>query len=238
MTCHRVESPYGGRRIDRDADAHAVCRFFDVSRESCERLATYVSLLERWQSRINLVSRKTLGMVWARHVADGLQLLPHIPQGPVELVDLGSGSGVPGLILALTLASRREVSVRLVESHARKAAFLRTVIRETGIRAMVINSRIEAVDWATVLPHGVRAIILARALAPLPQLLELAWPLLARGAQALWHKGQDVEREIADSTRCWQLACEMIPSVTDPRGVILKIDRARRIKSRQECQAG
>ena len=228
MTCRRVESPFGRRRLARDADAETVCRFFDVSRESCARLHTYVALLKRWQARINLVSPKTLQEAWVRHVADGLQLLPHIPQGPVDLVDLGSGSGVPGIVLALALAERADVSVRLVESNAKKAAFLRTVIRETGIRAMVINSRIEAVDWAAEMPDDAPAIVLARALAPLPQLLDLASPLLSRGARALWHKGQDVEREIADSTRCWQLACEMIPSVTDPRGVILKIAEARR----------
>ncbi len=228
MTCRKVESPFGGRRLKEDADAETICQFFDVSRESCGRLEAYVALLKRWQAHINLVSPRTLPYVWVRHVADALQLLPHIPQGPLNLVDLGSGSGVPGLVLALALAERDDVSVWLVESNGKKAAFLHTVIRETGIRAKVINARIEAVNWAAELPRDVPVMVLARALAPLPRLLDLAAPLMERGAQALFHKGQDVERELADSTRCWQLACEMIPSVTDPRGVILKIAEARR----------
>jgi 16S rRNA (guanine527-N7)-methyltransferase len=227
MSCRRVSGPYGERRLPDRVDSETVCSFFGVSRESCARLETYVALLKRWQERINLVSPGTLGEVWRRHVADGLQLLPHVREDSV-LVDLGSGAGIPGLVLALALADRGRVSVWLVESNGKKAAFLRAVLRETGVSAHVLNTRMETVRWQEILPGAQHVLVLARALAPLPRLLELASPLLAAGATALWHKGQDVERELADSTRYWQFRCEMIPSVTDDRGVILKISEARR----------
>ncbi len=214
--------------LDPDAGPEEVCARFDVSRESCARLGLYVDELNRWQKRINLVGPGTLSRVWVRHVADGLQLLPLLQEGGyAQLVDLGSGGGVPGLVVALALHEGSDLHVVLVESNAKKAAFLRHVVREAGICATILNTRIEHLD-VDALGCGAQTAVTARALAPLPKLLELAGPMLERGATGLFLKGQDVDGELTEVTRYWKLRVRSYPSVTDPGGVILKVEEIRR----------
>ncbi len=214
--------------LDPDAGPEEVCARFDVSRESCARLSLYVEELRRWQKRINLVGPGTLSRVWVRHVADGLQLLPLLEEGGyAQLVDLGSGSGVPGLVVALALHGHSDLHAVLVESNAKKAAFLRHVVREAGICATILNTRIEHLDM-DALGCGPRTVVTARALAPLPRLLELAGPMLERGATGLFLKGQDVDGELTEATRYWKLRVRSYPSITDPGGMILKVEEIRR----------
>lgn len=190
----------------------------NVSRETEMRLRAYLDLLTRWTARINLVSRASLDDGWQRHILDSVQLMHHAPPGWAHWADLGSGGGLPGVVIAIIagdLPGLRTVS--LVESDARKAVFLRAALRETGTSATVIETRIEDAR-----PLGAD-VISARALAPLPRLLDLAAPHLAPGGTALFPKGRNVETELADALDRWAFACEKIPSDTDDGAVILKI---------------
>jgi 16S rRNA (guanine527-N7)-methyltransferase len=202
--------------------AEEVFQRFNVSRESRLRLQLYVELLVRWQKRINLISTESLATIWSRHVADCLQLRAHIGEGGRTVVDLGSGAGLPGLVLALAYPEYRTT---LIESNAKKAAFLHEVARQARISVKVIVERIERVDSEPYRSLG--AAITARAVAPLPELLELADPFL-RGNRALFHKGQNVDQELIGAKKSWSILYIKHPSVVDPRGTILEILEARR----------
>lgn len=245
-----------------------------VSRETRDRLALYESLLRQWQPAVNLVSPSTLDHVWHRHFADSAQLLSLAPASAKTWLDLGSGAGFPGLVIAIMLAAsspslrerhaegvppaRREgrgegpglapspepaphpnplpvrgrgegtasrdgraPRVTLIESDTRKAAFLREVIRHTQAPAAVIAERIEkAATQFTVRPMDV---VTARALAPLPRLLGLAWPAFGAGTVGLFLKGRSAEDEIAEARERWVFAHELVPSLTDPDGRIVVI---------------
>ncbi|MGE4250691.1 MAG: 16S rRNA (guanine(527)-N(7))-methyltransferase RsmG [Parvibaculaceae bacterium] len=194
-----------------------------VSRESGERLDAYVSLLLQWQARINLIGPSTRDDVWTRHVADALQLLPLLPEGVRSLADLGSGAGIPGLVLAIA----RPIEVHLFESNQKKAAFLREAARQARARAHIHTTRIEE---AQALARMIEAeAVTARALAPLPKLLDYAAPFLENGAIGYFHKGQDVDAELTDATKSWKMQVERHPSMTDSRGVILVVKEAHRV---------
>jgi len=210
------------------AGPEEVCAAFDVSRESCDRLRIYASELARWNPRINLVSKSTLPHLWVRHIADSLQLLRLLPPGTRRIIDLGSGSGAPGLVLALALADAGDIHTILVESLAKKAAFLRSVAQKANVRVRVENRRIEDIDPASLTCDS-HTVVTARALAPLPELLGLAFPFLEAGAQGLFLKGQDVGKELTQATRYWNIDAEQIPSLTDSAGVVLKIREIRRV---------
>jgi 16S rRNA (guanine527-N7)-methyltransferase len=196
---------------------------FDVSRESATRLEAYAGLLINWQARINLIGPSTRDEIWTRHIADALQLLPLLPQGAKVLADLGSGAGIPGLILAIA----RPLEAHLFESNLKKGAFLREAARQTGTRAQVHSLRIEA---AALLAAQLKAqAVTARALAPLPKLLDYAAPFLENGAIGYFHKGQDVDAELTDATKSWKMQVEKHPSMTDSRGVILVVKEAHRV---------
>jgi 16S rRNA (guanine527-N7)-methyltransferase len=194
-----------------------------VSRESGERLETYVSLLLQWQTRINLIGPSTRDDIWTRHIADALQLLPLLPEGIGRIADLGSGAGIPGLILAIA----RPLEAHLFESNLKKGAFLREAARQTGARAHIHSIRIEE---AQGLAQTIKAeAVMARALAPLPKLLEYASPFLENGAIGYFHKGQDVDAELTGATKSWKLQLESYPSMTESRGVILVVKEAHRV---------
>jgi 16S rRNA (guanine527-N7)-methyltransferase len=198
----------------RDRQAEAVQAVLDgVSRETRTRLSTYVDLLTRWQARINLISRGTLDQVWTRHIADSLQLVSLLPQGARVLVDLGSGAGFPGLVLALATP----LEVHLIESDSRKAAFLREAARLTGCTAQIHNARVEAV---APFPADV---VTARALAPLPLLLDLAAPFLTPATCCLFPKGRQAEQELTEAARSWKMRADRFPSATDPTGTVLRV---------------
>jgi 16S rRNA (guanine527-N7)-methyltransferase len=209
--------------VSSRGDKTDILEQFHVSRESRSRLENYVNLLLQWQSRINLIGPSTRDDIWTRHIADALQLLALLPDHLQRLADLGSGAGIPGLVLAIV----RPLEVHLFESNHKKAAFLREAARQTGARAQIHTLRIEA---ARPLAQTMRVeAVTARALAPLPKLLDFAAPFLENGAIGYFHKGQDVDAELTDATKSWKMKVESHLSITDSRGVILVVKEAQRV---------
>nr|WP_325357435.1 16S rRNA (guanine(527)-N(7))-methyltransferase RsmG [Acidisoma sp.] len=178
-----------------------------------DKLAVYAELLTRWNRTIRLVSTQDVPAIWTRHVMDSLQLLPFLPPGLAGAIDLGSGGGLPGLVLALA----SDVHFDLIEADARKAAFLKEAAQATGAPVTIHAQRIEAVSLP---PSG---FVTARALAPLPKLLSLAAPLLAPGGLCLFPKGQSFDAEIDDARHSWTMTIETMPSRTSPEGRLLLI---------------
>lgn len=205
------------------ARAEAILDRFNVSRVSRLRIETYVDLLLTWQKRINLIGPATAPVVWERHILDSLQLLPLLPDGTRQIADLGSGAGIPGLVLAMAA----DLEAHLYESNGKKAAFLREAARRTETLAHIHMVRLESLASATDLPQV--QCVTARALAPLSLLLGYATPFLNRGAIGLFHKGQDVDSELTEATKYWKVDAVKHPSQCDPRGVILEVREASRV---------
>jgi 16S rRNA (guanine527-N7)-methyltransferase len=201
------------RRPVRVDGPEAFARLFSVSRETIRRLEIYEGLLQRWQRAVNLVAAGTLREVWHRHFADSAQLARLVPPGATTLVDLGSGAGFPGLVLALVLAERAPIQVKLVESDKRKAAFLREVARQTGVAVEIFPTRIETPETQAKIRSV--DVVTARALAPLSRLLSLAAPLFAANTCGLFLKGRDVQREIEEARAGWRFDVELVPSLTE-----------------------
>jgi 16S rRNA (guanine527-N7)-methyltransferase len=196
-----------------------------VSRETEELFALYVQELKRWQRVKNLVSESTMRDVWTRHIADSAQLLQHAPSHAAIWVDLGSGAGLPGIILGILLRDRPGAKVHLVEANSRKCAFLRAVARVTGAVVTVHDGRIEA-----QLPRLPRVdVVTARALAPLPDLLVWTEKLWRSGMVALFPKGQDLELELTEASKSWRLTCDRLPSLTDHAARIVRISELERL---------
>lgn len=185
----------------------------NVSRETLDRLRAFADLLAQWQSRINLVSTRSLEDVWRRHVLDSTQLLDLGPPHLGPWVDLGSGAGFPGLVLAILGAN----DVHLIESDSKKAAFLAEAARKTGVVVTLHKARIEAVA-----PFPA-AVVTARALAPLPRLLDLASPFFGPETIGLFPKGRDVEAELTLPPKYSNIALEKLPSRSDPGGTIVRV---------------
>jgi len=228
---HGHDAPRGilrtsaGRPGDLAADRARALALTPVSRETADRLDRFVAGLLAWQQRINLIAPSTEPKLWTRHIADSLQLLALAPQARIW-VDLGSGAGFPGLVIACALADTLGACVHLVESNAKKAAFLREATRATGAPAVIHATRI--VDFAEKLPGSVE-IVTARALAPLAELLAEAYPLLKRGAVGLFPKGQDVDTELTTAAKCWNIQASLVPSKTDPKARIVIIKSIKRV---------
>jgi 16S rRNA (guanine527-N7)-methyltransferase len=195
-----------------------------VSRETEARLDRYLDLLRQWQVKTNLVSSSTLPHLWTRHVADSLQLLRLAP-GARIWVDLGSGAGFPGLVLACALAETPGARVHLVERNLKKAAFLREALRITSAPGIVHAAGIE--DIVDRL-EGPIDCVTARALAPLHQLIGMAEPLVRRGAKTLFLKGQDVEAELTDATKYWNIKPRLHSSLTGGQSWIVELDQVER----------
>ncbi len=210
-----------------DSDRARALRLTPVSRETEDRLVAIVALLEKWQRTINLVAPATLPTIWTRHVADSLQLVPLAGEGVRRWVDLGSGGGFPGLVVAAVLAERDGADVTLVESDTRKAAFLREAARIAELPATILPARIEQV--APQIAAGVE-VVSARALAPLPRLLDLTYPFLAQGARGLFLKGQDVDNELTESAKSWRIDAKITESLTDKGGRIVIVATAEPLK--------
>lgn len=180
----------------------------------------YVGLLLEWQAKTNLVAPSTLPHLWTRHIADSLQLLALAPDAKVW-VDLGSGGGFPGVVLACALAERPGAHVHLIERNAKKAAFLREALRVTGAPGTVHLADIK--DSVDRIGCPVDCVT-ARALAPLHQLVGFAEPLVRRGAKALFLKGQDVEAELTEAAKYWNIQPHLHPSRTGA-GWIVELDQ-------------
>jgi len=188
-------------------------------------LSTYQALLEKWSKAINLVSPSTLAESKNRHFEDSLQLLPLIPENAKTLIDIGSGAGFPGLVLAI---ARTTLEVHLVESDQKKCAFLSTVSRETFTPVIIHNERVQNVDITKINPD----IITARALASLTDLLSLTLPWTERNPEItlIFPKGEKAETEIAEARKLFEFDLKVIPSETDKKGVILVLGRIKEIR--------
>lgn len=198
-------------------------RAFDVSRETIDQLSGYVALLGQWQPRINLVANASLADVWHRHIADSAQLLARAPARRTWL-DLGSGAGFPGLVIAIMLHGTGS-RVTLIESDRRKSAFLSEVARQTGISVEIHTTRIEQIATQGILSPV--DVVSARALAPLVRLIPLSLPFFGVEAVGLFPKGRDVESELAEARAGWAFDVETTPSLTDADARIVAIRRPR-----------
>jgi 16S rRNA (guanine527-N7)-methyltransferase len=217
------------QRSDQVADtalkqdrAQAVALNHDsVSRETWTRLDGLVAQLLQWQQHTNLIANSTLPQVWTRHVADSLQLLDLAPAAKTW-IDLGSGAGFPGLVIACALTDMPGTQVHLVESKQKKANFLRECVNALGIPAIVHAQRIEDFTRTNKRTFDV---VTARALAPLDKLLGYANPLLKRGGIGVFPKGQDVEAELTAASKSWTIEADLVPSRTDPNARIVRLRR-------------
>lgn len=189
-----------------------------VSRETLGQLEFFEAEFRKWSARINLAAPSTLDALWSRHILDSAQLFSLKPSALCWL-DLGSGGGFPGAILAILLAGRPGGRIELVESNNKKAAFLKSVLGAVNAPARVHVCRIEDAPARVDMPE----IVTARALAPLPRLFALAEPWLSRGATALFHKGRDYAAEVMESRDAWRFDLIEHPSKIDPAGRILEV---------------
>lgn len=211
-----VSPPPSSGRLTPEAFGEAI----GISRETLDRFRSYAALLEKWNRSINLVSRNSLADLWRRHMLDCAQLLEYLPEGPKGrrrvIVDLGSGAGFPGLVLALLDAGE----VHLIEADRRKAVFLSEAARILGVEVGVHNRRIES---PPSLPSDV---VTARACAPLTKLLAYAERFREPGGgplTCLFLKGETVDHELTEATKEWHMTLQRYPSRTGSNGTILRI---------------
>lgn len=190
-----------------------------VSRETQAALDRFAALLLRWNGTMNLIAHRDERELWRRHIADSLQLVPLIPPGTRRGIDLGSGAGFPGLVVAIATG----LPFDLIEADQRKAAFLREATRVTAAPVAVHAIRIEG---AALRPAR---LVTARGLAPLPHLLTLAAPLLAPSGTGLFLKGAKVESELTAAAAQWHMQVERVPSQTSPDACILRISDIARV---------
>lgn len=207
-------TPRGARPGREPLGPDAFARIIAVSRETMDRLKAYVDLLVRWNQRINLVGRNTIGDVWRRHILDSAQLYAYISPHARILVDLGSGAGLPGLVLGILGVPE----LHLVESDNRKVAFLREALRITGTKANIHATRIDRVK------PMVADTVTARALAPVSELLEISERFRGPGTRCLFLKGAGVETELTAAAEAWKMRLTRFPSVSDPSGCILQLE--------------
>ena len=190
---------------------------FDVSRETEARLHAFATLVQKWNPTINLVARTDLEHLWQRHIVDSLQIAPLITATASHVIDIGSGGGFPGIVLAIATG----LPFDLVESDARKCAFLREAARTVRVTATIHSTRIEQIT----LPPA--PIVTARALAPLARLIPQARHLLNPTGYFLFPKGRNAETELTEASREWQMKVERFASNTDPAATILKLSEVR-----------
>ena len=217
-------APRTSVQSDLSADRSRAFALTPVSRETEARLDRFVAVLTTWQRRMNLIATSTEPVLWTRHIADSLQLLPLAPHARVW-ADLGSGAGFPGLVIACALAEMSGSRVHLVESNGKKAAFLRDAVHATAAPAVVHGMRAE--DFVASPPEPIE-IVTARALAPLTKLLAATYPLLKTGTRGLFPKGQDVAIELTEAAKYWKIQASLAPSRTDPKAQIVLVQGLER----------
>ncbi|OYV51278.1 MAG: 16S rRNA (guanine(527)-N(7))-methyltransferase RsmG [Rhodospirillales bacterium 20-60-12] len=191
----------------------------DVSRETLDKLRAYEALVLKWSAKLNLVSARDQSLIWSRHIEDSLALVKLIPADTERAIDIGSGAGFPGLVLAIATG----VHFTLIESDQRKAAFLFEAVSSLQINAKILPVRIEAAKLEPA------PLVTARALAALPRLLEWATPLLAPGGVFLFPKGRGAEEELTLAAKHWQMKIERFPSMSDPGSLILRLSEVRHV---------
>ncbi|PJI85866.1 16S rRNA m(7)G-527 methyltransferase [Yoonia maricola] len=192
----------------------------DVSRETMEDLEAFAALVAKWTPKINLIATSTVASLWERHIVDSVQLYQFAPQSYNKWLDLGSGGGFPGIIMAIMAKSfRPEAWFTLIESDQRKATFLRTAVRECKLNVDVIAQRIEDA------PRQEADIVSARALTALSGLVPIAEKHMKTEGVALFPKGRQWQQEVADAQKNWSFDLEDYPSITDPEARILAIRR-------------
>ncbi len=209
---------------DRIAELKAVAGRA-VSRETYDRLLVFMELLDKWNRRINLVGGKEMGRLWRRHVLDSAQLLAFLDRTPESWLDLGSGAGFPALVVAALFSEEKAPELHLVESNGKKCAFLRHVVQQLNLPAIIHNCRIDSLPEQVSGPD----IISARALAPLPELLKLVEPHIGPDSRCLFHKGQDVEYELTQSAKYWSMQVRKETSRVEKGGHILILSNLHRI---------
>ena len=201
-------------------------RGLKVSRETSARLEAYEALLLEWAGSVNLISRSTIPSIRERHILDSAQLYPIAKDDEAPWVDLGSGGGLPGIVLAILAAGDSKTpEIHLVESDVRKATFLHHVVRELALPVRIIRRRIEDIE-----PFQA-GLITARALAPLPILLDLSSRFLGPSTRLLFPKGKRVDSELTAARADWHIEVEIIKSGTDPLGRILSLSNVERRKT-------
>jgi len=220
-------SKRGPGAFDLEVDRARALTLTPVSRETEKRLDLFIDLLLLWQQKQNLIGSSTIPTIWTRHVADSLQLLEHAPAARVW-ADFGSGGGFPGIPIACALSGKPGAMVHLIESVGKKAMFLREAVRVTGVPAQVHQERAE--KFAETCAETVHAVT-ARALSPLKVLCDQAFPLIARGAVGLFPKGQDVDAELTQAAKYWNIEAAKLPSKTSPEGCIVVIRSLKPLRS-------
>jgi len=195
--------------------------------ETQARLAVYVDLLGRWRKVTNLISEASFAEVWTRHIADSAQLLALAPHAR-RWVDMGSGAGFPGMVVAIQLADVAGARVHCLESDRRKCAFLREVARAAGAPAEIHPVRIESIDPESLAPVDA---VTARALAPLPRLLEFAKVWIAQGAVGVFPRGRSAEAQLETTPAAQDFAIEFVASKLDPEAAILRVRSASKARS-------
>jgi 16S rRNA (guanine527-N7)-methyltransferase len=204
---------------DLSADRSRAFALTPVSRETAARLDRFVAVLLRWQEITHLIAPSTVPTLWTRHIADSLQLLDLAPDAKIW-VDLGTGGGFPGLVIACALHGAVGRVVHLVEGSTKKAAFLNEAVAATDAPAVVHAVRMEKFVESFV---GKADIVTARAVSPLNLLLGQCQPLLVQGTVGLFPKGQDVEAELTEASRCWKMLADLVPSRTNPKARIVMV---------------
>jgi len=194
----------------------------NVSRETSERIGVLIDTLEEWSSQLNLIGRNEWRHIWRRHVFDCAQILEHIPRD-AEVVDLGTGAGFPGLVVACALSAEGIGKTHLVEKSAKKCLYLTAAIEAAKLNAIVHNQRSEEVASVSA------DIVTARAFAPLPRLLASSSHLFQKDTLAVLHKGQNWKEELTEAAKTWNFSSEAIPSRSGGSGVILKIWGVQRV---------
>lgn len=204
--------------FDRDTFIHAT----GAGPEVMARLDAFLVILTDWNSRMNLVGPSALANFWGRHAYDSAQLLRIVPAAKIW-ADLGAGAGFPGIVIASFLAGTEGATVHLIESMTKRCAFLRYVSQDLALPTLIYNRRAESLHLSPV------DVVTARALAPMPRLLEYAQPLLRGSTVGLFLKGRDVDRELEEARKSWWFDVSLTPSASDPEGRIVSLKRLSRV---------
>ena len=211
-----ADQPNLAVKISTAEDVGAV---LNVSRETLARLKKFVDLLLKWQRSINLIGPGTVDDVWARHVLDCGQLVRHLPDSPGSVLDVGSGAGLPGIILAILGVP----NVRMIESDAKKCVFLREAARISEMAVEIVEARAEQVAC------GPADIVTARAVAPLTRLLELTEPYIKTNTICLFFKGINYKSELKELENNWNMQMETHQSLTQSGSIILQMASVTRV---------